>query len=66
VLQLTIEGLAPGSNPAIQIATPGVDSSVQKTAITAKIPTKFTAVKKCLILAFFCQHYGRKFCRNFV
>jgi hypothetical protein len=25
--------------------TPGVDSSVQKTVITAKIPTKFTAIK---------------------
>jgi carbonic anhydrase/acetyltransferase-like protein (isoleucine patch superfamily) len=48
-------------NETAQQVISGVDSSVQKTAITAKIPTKFTAVKKCLMLAFFCQHYGRKF-----
>jgi hypothetical protein len=42
----------------------GVDSSVQKNTDYSQNSDKIYGRKKCLIFAFFYQHYGRNFCRN--
>jgi hypothetical protein len=55
------QDLAPGLMTVL-----GLILLCKKTVITAKISDKIYGRNKCLVLAFFCQHYGRKFCRNFV
>jgi hypothetical protein len=54
------------SGPGNQGSGSGVNSSVQKNSNYGQNSDKIYGRKKMFDSCIFCQHYGRKFCRNFV